>query len=98
MSGSDNLRDDIIFENVHSEYNGRQGLSVCGVRGLTAIGCKFNYTGQDGLMSAPSAGIDFENELGPISDVTDGNQIQDQINLYGAKPMTCLLVVIQLVG
>ncbi|AYD82867.1 tail fiber protein [Acinetobacter phage vB_AbaP_B09_Aci08] len=70
LSGSNDSRDDILMESVHSEYNGRQGLSVCGVRGLTGIGCKFNYTGQAGIMSAPSAGIDFENELGPISDIS----------------------------
>ena len=70
LVGTNNDRDDILLESVHSEYNGRQGMSVCGVRGLTVVGSKFNYTGQAGIMSAPSAGIDFENELGPISDVS----------------------------
>lgn len=70
LVGADQSKDDITLQNVHSTYNGRQAFSVCGVRGLTAINCSFNYTGQNGLMSAPSAGIDFENELGSLSDLT----------------------------
>lgn len=70
LAGLDQSKDDITLQNVHSTYNGRQAFSVCGVRGLTAINCSFNYTGQNGLMSAPSAGIDFENELGSLSDLT----------------------------
>lgn len=70
LVGTDESKDNITLQNVHSTYNARQALSICGVRGLTATNCSFNYTGQNGLMSAPSAGIDFENELGSISDVT----------------------------
>ncbi len=49
------------------EYNGRQGLSWIGGRGLTARRCKFNHTGQalnDGkpFGSAPGAGLDIEAE------------------------------------
>lgn len=84
-------RDDLVFSRVRSEYAGRQALSIGGVRGLTGIGCAFNYTGQGGLMSAPAAGIDFENELGAISDVAfyntevRGNAGHDLhfFNLYG---------------
>ncbi len=49
------------------EYNGRQGLSWVGGRGLKAIRCKFNHT-QRGLNggqpfgSAPGAGVDIEAE------------------------------------
>ncbi|MGC8743591.1 MAG: right-handed parallel beta-helix repeat-containing protein [Verrucomicrobiia bacterium] len=49
------------------EYNGRQGLSWIGGRGIRAYRCKFNYTGH-GLnngkpfVSAPGAGLDIEAE------------------------------------
>lgn len=49
------------------EYNGRQGLSWVGGRGLRAYRCKFNHT-QRGLNqakpfgSAPGAGVDIEAE------------------------------------
>ncbi len=49
------------------EYNGRQGLSWVGGRGLKAFRCKFNHT-QRGLNrdvpfgSAPGAGVDIEAE------------------------------------
>jgi hypothetical protein len=49
------------------EYNGRQGLSWIGGRGLTVRRCKFNHTGraQNGgkpFGSAPGAGLDIEAE------------------------------------
>lgn len=49
------------------EYNGRQGLSWIGGRGLTARRCKFNHTGraENGgkpFASAPGAGLDIEAE------------------------------------
>ena len=49
------------------EYNGRQGLSWVGGRGLKALRCKFNHTGRavNGgalLASAPGAGLDIEAE------------------------------------
>ena len=49
------------------EYNGRQGLSWVGGRGLRAIRCKFNHTGRvrtagDVLESSPGAGVDIEAE------------------------------------
>jgi len=47
---------------VVSEYNGRQGLSWVGGRGLVAIDCKFNHTGRAALLSAPGAGVDIEAE------------------------------------
>jgi hypothetical protein len=52
--------------NVVSEYNGRQGMSVVGANGLTAIGCKFNNTGRGVIVSAPSAGVDLEAESAVI--------------------------------
>lgn len=65
--GRSTEKQSILLENVHSTYNARQGMSVGAVNGLTAIGCSFSYTGQGGLISAPSAGIDFENELGAVT-------------------------------
>ena len=49
------------------EYNGRQGLSWIGGRGLTARRCKFNHTGRalnggKAVASAPGAGLDIEAE------------------------------------
>jgi len=47
---------------VTSEYNGRQGLSWVGGRGVTAKRCKFNHTGRAGIASSPGAGLDIEAE------------------------------------
>ena len=49
------------------DFNGRQGLSWVGGRGLLAIRCQFNHTGRavvSGvvLASAPGAGVDIEAE------------------------------------
>jgi hypothetical protein len=49
------------------EYNGRQGLSWVGGRGITAYRCKFNHTTRGTnqgkpLASAPGAGLDIEAE------------------------------------
>ncbi|MGQ9914376.1 MAG: right-handed parallel beta-helix repeat-containing protein [Thermogutta sp.] len=49
------------------EYNGRQGLSWIGGRGLTARRCKFRHTGRalnggTAFASAPGAGLDIEAE------------------------------------
>jgi hypothetical protein len=52
-----------LLKGVVSEYNGRQGLSWVGGIGLTAIGCKFNHTGQGAFCSMPGAGFDIEAEL-----------------------------------
>lgn len=46
------------------EYNGRQGLSWTGGKGLTATRCKFNHTGRGRIQSAPGAGVDIEAEDG----------------------------------
>jgi len=55
-----------VFEN-----NARQGWSVTGGRGVTAIGCKFNNTGKDvPFASSPGAGCDLEAEGGWIRDVS----------------------------
>jgi hypothetical protein len=48
--------------NVVSEYNGRQGLSWTGGRGLTCVNCSFNHTGRGAIRSAPAAGVDIEPE------------------------------------
>jgi len=52
--------------NVVCDYNGRQGLSVVGANGLTAISCKFNNTGKGVIVSAPGAGVDLEAESSVI--------------------------------
>lgn len=44
------------------EFNGRQGLSWVGGRGLTARKCRFAFTGRGKLSSAPGAGVDIEAE------------------------------------
>lgn len=51
-----------IIENVRSEYNGRQGISWVGGKGLSIKNSKFNYTGCSKIASAPCAGIDIEPE------------------------------------
>jgi hypothetical protein len=59
-----------VFTNVVMENNGRQGLSMVGGRGYTFVGCKFNGTGFDvPRRSAPTAGIDMEQETGVIRDI-----------------------------
>jgi hypothetical protein len=47
---------------LRSEYNGRQGLSWTGGRGLTCTDSQFNHTGRGALSSAPAAGVDIEAE------------------------------------
>ncbi|MBI4025580.1 MAG: right-handed parallel beta-helix repeat-containing protein [Verrucomicrobia bacterium] len=47
---------------VTSEYNGRQGLSWVGGRGLTVRHCKFNHNGRGGINTPPAAGLDIEAE------------------------------------
>jgi hypothetical protein len=50
--------------------NARQGWSVTGGRGITAINCKFNNTAKDiPFASSPAAGCDLEAEGGWIRDV-----------------------------
>ncbi|HEV3049569.1 MAG TPA: right-handed parallel beta-helix repeat-containing protein, partial [Longimicrobium sp.] len=51
-----------LLEDVRSEYNGRQGLSWVGGIGLTALRCKFNFTGRRRFFSPPAAGVDAEAE------------------------------------
>lgn len=51
-----------LLVNVRSEYNSRQAFSWVGGVGLTAINCKFNYTGRGAFLSAPAAGMDIEAE------------------------------------
>ncbi len=59
-----------VFTNVAMENNGRQGLSMVGGRGYSFVNCKFNRTGF-GVpeRSAPTAGIDMEQETGVIRDI-----------------------------
>lgn len=59
------------FVNCRFEYNGRQGMSWSGGKGLTAIGCKFNHTGYAVnsfaapnvvVRSEPGSALDIEEE------------------------------------
>ena len=47
---------------VVSEYNGRQGLSWVGGRGIRVYRSKFNHTARGAVASAPAAGLDIEAE------------------------------------
>jgi hypothetical protein len=64
----DNKSDNIILSNSKFEYNGRQGFSWIGGRGLLVKRCSFNHTGKAGVASPPGAGVDIEAEVGPITD------------------------------
>jgi hypothetical protein len=62
------------FQNVVSEYNGRQGLSLVGGTGYDFSNCQFNHTGRSALVSAPAAGVDIEAEGDKtVRDVTFGD-------------------------
>ena len=59
----------VTLVDVRSEYNGRQGLSWTGGRGLRATRCSFSYTGQTRIpVSNPGAGVDIEPELSVCRD------------------------------
>lgn len=51
-----------LLRNIRSEYNGRQGLSWVGGRGMTVVNSQFNHTGRGGVASAPTSGLDIEAE------------------------------------
>ena len=53
-----------------SRYNGRQGLSVTGGRGLDFEDCEFSHSGRSAIYSAPGAGVDIEAEDLPVRDVS----------------------------
>jgi hypothetical protein len=63
---------------VVSEYNGRQGLSWIGGKGLEVYDSKFNHTGKaknrngELLMSKPGAGLDIEPNAGRDEKSSDG--------------------------
>jgi len=52
----------VLLHNVKSEYNARQGLSLVGCLGITAINCDFNHTGRAVFQTSPGAGLDIEAE------------------------------------
>ena len=53
----------VVLQNVKSDYNGRQGLSWVGGRGLEAKRCSFSFTGRVSIpVSNPGAGVDIEPE------------------------------------
>ncbi|MBD0319669.1 MAG: right-handed parallel beta-helix repeat-containing protein, partial [Gemmatimonadetes bacterium] len=53
-----------LMLNVRSRYNGRQGLSLVGMKHFTAENCDFSYTGRVEPYGghAPGAGVDIEPE------------------------------------
>jgi hypothetical protein len=51
-------------------YNGRQGLSITGGRGLDFEDCEFSHSGHSAIYSAPGAGVDIEAEDKPVRDVS----------------------------
>lgn len=57
--------------NVRSLNNARQGLSLAGGNGITAINCKFNQNGStsNSFASLPKSGVDLEAELGKLRNV-----------------------------
>jgi hypothetical protein len=75
-SGYDGLTNDSSphypFTVINSSFtnNARQGWSVTGGKGVTAVNCKFNDTGKNiPFASSPGAGCDLEAEGGWIRDV-----------------------------
>ncbi len=58
------------FRRLVSRYNGRQGLSITGGRGLDFQDCDFSHTGRSTIDSAPGAGVDIEAEDEPIRDIS----------------------------
>lgn len=52
------------FEDVHSDHNGRQGLSITGGGGYDFKNCRFTDAGRSVIASAPAAGVDIEAEAG----------------------------------
>lgn len=69
VSGSGKEEMNIKLLNSSFEYNGRQGFSWIGGKGVYVENCKFNHTGKSKLSSSPSAGIDIEAE--------DGNEVKN---------------------
>lgn len=59
-----------FLENVISNYNARQGLSIVGGKGITCIRCQFNHTGRGTFSSSPAAGVDIEPNTGLAYDIT----------------------------
>jgi hypothetical protein len=76
----DPQQENILLENLTSNYNGRQGLSVTGVNGLRAVNCSFSHTGRvviralgKALFSNPGAGVDLEPEGGFVQNIRFDN-------------------------
>jgi hypothetical protein len=66
IGGDDRRRTRSRFEQVRSEYNGRQGLSLIGGRGYDFVDCRFSHQGLSAIQSMPGAGVDLEAEGGKI--------------------------------
>lgn len=60
----------VRVERFRSEYNGRQGISLIGGRGVTFVDCRLSHTGRNGVVASnPGAGLDIEAENSLIRDV-----------------------------
>lgn len=64
VSGSGKEEMNITISNCKFEYNGRQGFSWIGGKGVLASNSKFNHTGKSKIQSSPGAGLDIEAEGG----------------------------------
>lgn len=73
VSGSGREEMNISLNNCKFEYNGRQGFSWIGGKGVVATNCKFNHTGRSQIQSKPGAGLDIEAEGG--NEATNGQFI-----------------------
>lgn len=76
------LSENVLMRNCTSYDNRRQGLSVISVKGLRIYDSKFIKTGNT-AMTAPGAGIDFEQDWHNKSLITD--VIVDGCELSGSK-------------
>ena len=70
IKNSDKENAHIILSNSSFNYNGRQGFSLVGGKGIMVRKCSFNHTGQAGVDSPPHAGVDIEAEGG--NTISDG--------------------------
>ncbi|MBK7762522.1 MAG: right-handed parallel beta-helix repeat-containing protein [Bacteroidetes bacterium] len=63
-----NMNCNVKIMNSIFDYNGRQGLSWVGGRGLQAVNCSFSHTGKANIYSSPGAGVDIEAEDAEIKE------------------------------
>ena len=73
----------LVFNNVRSTRNGRQGMSIINACFGVFNGCEFSQTGKTGNYGfhVPAAGMDIEPHYGPLGD-NQGNMthVSDEWN------------------